>query len=255
MGEFSVGQAVTRLEDPRLLRGQGRFLDDMVFGRQTYAAIVRSPHAHADIRAIDATAALAALGVHAVLTGADYRADGLGPIPSMPPYKKRDGSSMFVPDRPAIAVERVRNVGYPVAVVVAETAEQAKDAAELVDVAYDILPAVVSAYDAAQRGAPQLYDDCPGNEAYFYEAGDAAVTDAAFAKADYIVEQHLVINRVTANALEPRGVVGEYDHGTGRYTLNCGFQRPYFFRKDIAAIALKIPEPQLRLITGDIGGS
>ena len=255
MGEFSVGQAVTRLEDPRLLRGQGRFLDDMVFGRQVHAAIVRSPHAHAEIRAIDAAAALAAPGVHTVLTGADYRADDLGPIPSMPPYKKRDGSPMFVPDRPAIAIERVRNVGYPIAVVVADTAAQAKDAAELVEVDYAVLPAVVSAYEAAQPGAPQLYDDCPGNEAYFYEAGDAAATEAAFARADHIVEQHLVINRVTANALEPRGVVGEYDAGSGRYKLNCGFQRPYFFRKDIATISLKIPETQLHLVTGDIGGS
>ena len=255
MGEFSIGQAVTRLEDPRLLRGQGRYLDDMVFGRQTYAVIVRSPHAHAEIRAIDSAKALAAPGVLTVLAGADYRADDLGPLPSMPPYKKRDGSPMFVPDRPAIAVERVRNVGYPVAVVVAETAEQARDAAELVDVEYGILPAVVSAHAAAQPGAPQLYDDCPGNEAYFYEAGDAAATEAAFANADHVVEQHLVINRVTANAMEPRGVVGEYDPGNGRYTLNCGFQRPYFFRKDIAAVSLKIPETQLHLVTGDIGGS
>ncbi len=255
MGDFSIGQAVTRLEDPRLLRGQGRFLDDMVFGRQVHAAIVRSPHAHAEIRAIDTAPAMAAPSVHAVLTGADYRADGLGSIPSMPPYKKRDGSPMFVPDRPAIAVERVRNVGYPVAVVVAETAEQAKDAAELIDIDYAVLPAIVSAYAAAQPDAPQLYDDCPGNEAYFYEAGDAAATEAAFAKADHIVEQHLVINRVTANAMEPRGVVGEYDRGTGRYTLNCGFQRPYLFRSDIAATSLHIPETQLHLVTGDIGGS
>jgi carbon-monoxide dehydrogenase large subunit len=239
MGEFSIGQAVTRLEDPRLLRGQGRYLDDMVFGRQAHAAILRSPHAHAKIRAIDVAAAMAAPGVLAVLTGADYRADDLGSLPSMAPYKKRDGSPMHVPDRPAIAVDRVRVVGYPVAVVVAETAAQAKDAAELVDVDYDILPAVVSAHAAAQAGAPQLYDDIPGNEAYFYEAGDAAATEAAFASADHIVEQHLVINRVTANAMEPRGVVGEYDHGTGRYTLNCGFQRPYFFRKDISAVSLK----------------
>jgi carbon-monoxide dehydrogenase large subunit len=255
MGEFSIGQAVTRLEDPRLLRGQGRYLDDMVFGRQAHAAILRSPHAHAKIRAIDVAAAMAAPGVLAVLTGADYRADDLGSLPSMAPYKKRDGSPMHVPDRPAIAVDRVRVVGYPVAVVVAETAAQAKDAAELVDVDYDILPAVVSAHAAAQAGAPQLYDDIPGNEAYFYEAGDAAATEAAFASADHIVEQHLVINRVTANAMEPRGVVGEYDHGTGRYTLNCGFQRPYFFRKDISAVSLKIPETQLHLVTGDIGGS
>lgn len=163
MGDFSIGQAVTRLEDPRLLRGQGRFLDDMVFGRQVHAAIVRSPHAHAEIRAIDTAPAMAAPSVHAVLTSANYRADGLGSIPSMPPYKKRDGSPMFVPDRPAIAVERVRNVGYPVAVVVAETAEQAKDAAELIDIDYAVLPAIVSAYAAAQPDAPQLYDDYPGN--------------------------------------------------------------------------------------------
>jgi carbon-monoxide dehydrogenase large subunit len=150
---------------------------------------------------------------------------------------------------------RVRNVGYPVAVVVAETLAQAKDAAERVNVDYAPRPAVVSARAAFETGAPQLYEDCPRNEAYLYEAGDKAAVEAAFARAAHVVEQSMVINRVTANPIEPRGVIGEYDQGTGRYTLHCGFQRPYLFRRGIAQSALKIPETQLRLITGDIGGS
>ena len=147
------------------------------------------------------------------------------------------------------------HVGYPVAVVVADTLELARDAAERVEVDYAPRPAVVSAEEAFKPGAPQLYDDCPNNEAYFYQAGNKAATDEAFARAAHVVEQRLVINRVTANTLEPRGVTGEYDAGTGRYTLHCGFQRPWLFRNAIAETTFKIPESQLRLITGDIGGS
>lgn len=255
MGEFSIGQGVTRKEDWRLLTGQGLFLDDMAFGRVLYAVVVRSPHAHAEVNNININEALSSPGVNTILTGEDYLSDGLGPIPSMPPYKKRDGSPMFVPDRPAIALDMVRNIGYPVAVVVAETVEQAKDAAELIEINYTPLPAVISAYDAFQPEAPQLYEGCPGNESYFYEVGDEVAVKSAFASAEHVVQQRLVINRVTANAIETRGVVGHYDNGTGRYTLYSGFQRPYFFRKDIAQITLKIPETQLRLVTGDIGGS
>ena len=176
-------------------------------------------------------------------------------MPSMAPYKRRDGSPMYLPLRPAIAIDRVLHVGYPVAVVVADTLELARDAAEHVEIDYAPRPAVVSALEAFEKGAPQLYDDCPNNEAYFYQAGDKAKTDAAFASAAHVIEQRLVINRVTANTLEPRGVTGEYDNGTGRYTLNCGFQRPWLFRNAIAETTMKIPEAQLRLITGDIGGS
>ena len=255
MGEFSIGQSVRRREDPRLLMGRGRYYDDLKIADQLYAAIVRSPHAHADVRGIDASQALALSGVHAVLTGADYSADSLGTMPSMAPYKKRDGSPMYLPHRPAIAVGRAMHVGYPVAVVVADTLDLARDAAELVAVDYAPRPAVVSAREAFEKGAPQLYDDCPNNEAYFYQAGDKAATDAAFAGAAHVIEQRLVINRVTANTLEPRGVTGEYDRGTGRYTLHCGFQRPWLFRNGIAETTMKIPEAQLRLVTGDIGGS
>ncbi|HKN08585.1 MAG TPA: molybdopterin cofactor-binding domain-containing protein, partial [Pseudomonadota bacterium] len=255
MGEFSIGQSVRRREDPRLLMGRGRYFDDLNLAHQLYATIVRSPHAHADIRGIDASAALAMPGVQAVLTGADYAADGLGPLPAMALYKRRDGRPMYVPERPAIAISRVRHVGYPVGVVVADTLDRARDAAEHVAVDYAVRPAVVSAREAFEPGAPQLYDDCPKNEAYFYEAGNKAAVEAAFARAAHVVEQRLVINRVTANSIEPRGVTGEYDTGTGRYTLHCGFQRPWLFREAIAKNVLKIPETQVRLITGDIGGS
>ncbi len=182
MGEFSIGQSVRRREDPRLLMGRGRYFDDLKLADQFHAAIVRSPHAHADIRSIDTRAALQMPGVHAVLTGKDYEADGLGTMPSMAPYKKRDGSPMYLPHRPAIAIDRVLHVGYPVAVVVADTLDLARDAAERVEVDYAPRPAVVSAREAFEPGAPQLYDDCPNNEAYFYQAGDKAKTDAAFAE-------------------------------------------------------------------------
>src|SRR5580692_630476 len=162
---------------------------------------------------------------------------------------------MYLPPRPAIAIDRAMHVGYPVAMVVADTLDLARDAAERVAVDYAPRPAVVSARDAAEKSAPQLYDDCPGNEAYFFQAGDKAKTDAAFANAAHVVEQRLVINRVTANPIEPRGVIGIYDAGTQRYTLHCGFQRPWLFRNDIARPPLNIPEADLRLVTGDIGGS
>lgn len=255
MGQFSIGQSVRRREDPRLLKGRGRYYDDLKLADQFHAAILRSPHAHADIRGIDARAALQMPGVHAVLTGEDYVADGLGTMPSMAPYKRRDGGPMYLPHRPAIAVGRAMHVGYPIAVVVADTLEQARDAAERVEVDYAPRPAVVNARDAFEASSPQLYDDCPNNEAYFYQAGNKAAVDEAFAAAAHVVEQRLVINRVTANTLEPRGVTGEYDAGTGRYTLHCGFQRPWLFRNAIAETTLQIPENQLRLITGDIGGS
>ena len=255
MGEFAIGQSVLRREDPRLLRGRGRFFDDLKLADQLYAAIVRSPHAHADITGIDTRTALKMPGVHAVLTGADYRADCFGSLPSMAPYKRRGGGPMFQPPRPAIALDRVMHVGYPVAVVVADALDQARDAAERVVVDYEPRPGVVSARDAFAPNAPHLYDECPNNEAYFYQAGDKAKVDAAFSAAAHVVEQRLIINRVTANPIEPRGVTGVYDAGSGRYTLHCGFQRPWLFRNDIARTTLKIPEAELRLITGDIGGS
>ena len=235
MGEFSIGQSVRRREDPRLLQGRGRYFDDLKLADQLHAAIVRSPHAHADIRGIDARAALQMPGVHAVLTGEDYRADGLGSLPSMAPYKRRDGGPMYLPQRPAIA-DRPRACTSairwrwwsPTRSTWRATPPSASSSTTRRG------PPWCRRDDAFEPGAPQLYDDCPNNEAYFYQAGDKAAVDAAFARAAHVVEQRLVINRVTANPIEPRGVTGEYDAGTGRYTLHCGFQRPWLFRNDIA---------------------
>jgi carbon-monoxide dehydrogenase large subunit len=255
MGAFSIGQPVLRKEDPRLLKGQGRYLDDRNMDRQARAVIVRSPHAHARIVSIDTAAAAAAPGVLAVLTGADWRGDGMGVVPCMGSYSHRNGGKMYIPDRPALAIGKVVNVGYPVVLVVADTEAQARDAAELVAVDYEPLPAVTSCYDAFQDGAPQLYEDCPNNESYLYRVGDRDAVEAAFADADHTIEQRLVINRITANALEPRAVIGEYDAGSGRYTINCGFQRPWLFRRSIAEQSFHVPESKVRLVTGDIGGS
>ena len=190
MGEFSIGHGVTRKEDWRLLTGQGLFLDDMLFGRVLYAVVVRSPYAHAEVNNIDINAALSCPGVNTILTGEDYLSDGLGPIPSMPPYKKRDGSPMFVPDRPAIAIDRVRNIGYPVAVVVAETLEQAKDAAELIEIDYESLPAVSLPYEAAQADSPKVWEEHDSNICFVHTVGDKAATDVAFQNAATIADEY-----------------------------------------------------------------
>jgi carbon-monoxide dehydrogenase large subunit len=255
LGEYAIGQAVTRREDPRLLRGEGRYFDDLVVPGAVHAVMVRSPHAHADIKSVDTRAAAQMPGVLAVLTGADYKADGLGSIPCDMPRKRRDGSPMYKPFRPAIMADRVRYVGQIVAMVVAETAAQARDAAERVEVDYAPLKTIVDAPDAAKPGAPLLWSDCAGNESIYYTAGDEKATDAAFANAAKVVRQKIVIPRITAAAMEPRGAIGVWDPGEGRYTLHTGLQRPFLFRRNIAQNVLKIPETDLRLVTGDIGGS
>jgi carbon-monoxide dehydrogenase large subunit len=206
------------------LRGQGRFFDDLKLADQLHAAIVRSPHAHADIIGIDRRAALQMPGVHAVLTGADYRGDGLGSLPSMAAYQRRGGGPMFLPPRPAIAFDRVMHIGYPVAVVVADALDQARDAAERVVVEYEPRPGVVSARDAFAPDAPQLYDGCPNNEAYFYQAGDKAKVDTAFAVAAHVVEQRLIINRVTPIRSNRAASPGSMMPAPAA-TRCCGFQR------------------------------
>ncbi len=255
MGEYAIGQGVTRREDPRLLRGEGRYLDDMFFPRETHAAVVRSPHAHARIRSIDTRAASQMPGVLAVLTPEDYAADGLGSIPCDLPRKRRDGRPMFTPPRPALAHGTAQYVGHPVAVVVAETLASARDAAERVEVDYEPIKSVIDAPDAHGSDAPTLWEDCSGNEAIYHQAGDAKATEAAFAKAAHVVRQRIRIPRVAMNPMEPRGAVGVWDPGEGRYTLYCGLQRPFLFRRNIAQRIMNIPETDLRLVTGDIGGS
>jgi len=253
--KFAVGQSVRRLEDPRLLRGFGRYSDDVSLAHQAYAAVVRSPHAHAAIRSVDTSVARKASGVLVVLTGADLAADGLGDLPTDKTRKRRDGSPAFATPRPALVRDRVRHVGDPVAFVVAETPEQAVDAAELVAVDYEPLPAVAATADAARPGAPAVWAEAPDNVAFVWEAGNKDAVARAFAGAAHVTHLDFVVSRVAAAPLEPRAAVGEWDRRAGRYTLHTGIQAPHGLRQLLADQVFRVPQSHLRVVTGEVGGS
>ncbi len=254
MGEFAIGQGVSRFEDPRLVRGGGRYTDDIKLPGLVHGVVLRSPHAHAKIRSIDSTAAKTAPGVLAVLTSADIKAAGYGDLPVPGGLKRRDGSPMYRPRYPILAEDRVRWVGDSVAFVVAETVAQALDAAEMISVDYEELPAVTSTAEAPKPGAPRVWDDCPDNICFVELIGDKAAVDAAFARAAHVTRHRFVINRVTAATMEPRGAVGDYNATDGRYTIYTPIQRPHPTRADLAKV-LKVPESKVRIVTGDTGGS
>src|SRR5713226_1593200 len=253
--KFAIGQSVSRLEDPRLVQGLGRYSDDVSLPRQAYAAVVRSPHAHARIRALDVSAARPAPGVLAVLTGADLAADGLANLPTDAGRRRRDGASAFAPPRPALARERVRHVGDPVTLVVAETPAHAADAAALVAVEYEPRPAVAATAEAARPGAPAVWEEAPDNVAFVWEAGDRAAVARAFERAAHVTKLDFVVTRVTAAPLEPRAAVGEYDRRTGRYALHTGIQAPHGLRTLLAEQVFRVPQSRLRVVTGEVGGS
>ncbi|HWK43441.1 MAG TPA: xanthine dehydrogenase family protein molybdopterin-binding subunit [Stellaceae bacterium] len=260
MGEYAFGQPVRRKEDHRLLTGEGRFTDDHHLPGECHAAMLRSPHAHARVIAIDTKAAGAAPGVLIVLTGADYHADGLGGVPSGSALIKLPGTrpehaAMVQPPHPAVVVDRVRFVGDTVAVVVAETADAARDALELIEVEYEALPAVTDTAAAARPGAPQVWDDAPGNISFRWSAGDAAAVDAAFARADRIVELDVVNNRVVVGAMETRGAIGDWDPVAGKYTLHTGTQMPHGVRDALADEVFRVPSDRVRVVVADVGGS
>ncbi|MGE4219958.1 MAG: xanthine dehydrogenase family protein molybdopterin-binding subunit [Alphaproteobacteria bacterium] len=257
MTRFAVGQPVSRLEDPRLLRGQGRFLDDMRMDGLTRAYVLRSPHPHAAIRGIDTAAAKAMPGVLLVLTGADYAASGLAPIPCVMPFAvhRPDGSDLYRPTRPALARDRVRFVGDAVALVVAETLTQARDAAEAIEIDYDPLPAVPDIAAAGAAGAPLIWEDCPGNLCFLWDEGDAKAVAAALATAPIVVRDRIVNQRISANSMEPRGAIAVWDEGAGRFTLHAGLNRPHAVRQDLAQNIFGLPESALRLVAPDMGGS
>jgi carbon-monoxide dehydrogenase large subunit len=252
--KFAVGQSVRRLEDPRLVRGLGRYSDDVSLPRELHAVVVRSPHAHARLCAIDAGRALAAPGVVAVLTAADLAADGIGDLPSDRTRKRCDGRAAFATPRPALARDRVRHTGDPVAVVVADTRPHAVDGAELVAVDYESLPAVAATAEAARAGAPLVWEEAPDNVAFVAESGSREAVARAFERADHVTRLDFVVNRVAAAPLEPRAAVGEYDRRTGRYTLHTGIQAPHGTRTLLADV-LRVPQSRLRVVTGDVGGS
>jgi carbon-monoxide dehydrogenase large subunit len=256
-----IGQTVRRKEDARLVTGRGNYSDDVNLPGQAYGAAVRSPHAHALIRAIDVAVARAMPGVLAVLTGQDALVDGLKRIPHLaaagtPPdivLTNRDGSPVPVAPHHVLATDRVRHVGAAVAFVIAETIAQAKDAAEKVIVDYEPLPAVIDATAAVEPDAPRLYDDLP-NIMIDAEVGDAKATDAAFARAAHVTRLDTWVNRVTGVPMEPRAAVGVYDPATERYTLYAGSGGIVRQKKEIAAI-LSVPFESVRVIAHEIGGN
>jgi aerobic carbon-monoxide dehydrogenase large subunit len=253
MGEFAIGQSVPRFEDPRLVKGGGRYVGDMVLPGMAFGHVLRSPHAHARIRAIDTAAAKAAPGVLAVLTGADWKASGWGDLPVPGGLTRRDGS-VFKPPYPALTQDRARWVGDYVAFVVAETLHQALDASELVEVDYEPLPATVSTAQASAPGAPKVWESCADNIGFVQLFGDKAATEAAFAKADHVVKHQFVINRVTAASMEPRGALGDYNSAEDSYTIYTTLQRVHPYRSELSPV-LKVPESRIRVVAGDIGGS
>ena len=251
---FGIGQPVTRKEDARFLTGRGRYVADLDFARQAHAVFIYSPHAHARIRAIEKATAEQSPGVFAVLTGEDWRADGLGTLDPEVMAEDMGGPKGYRTKRPPLAIDRVRHVGERVAVVIAGTEAQARDAAELVSVDYDVLPAVVHAEDAIGPEAPRLHEGAANNTSFTMRMGNVDAIDAAFARAYHITRLSLYNNRITAVTMEPRGCIAEYDTGTRRYTLYSSTQNVHGVRHILAHQILHVPESRIRVVARDVGG-
>jgi len=256
MGKFGMGQSVQRFEDPRLLTGRGSYVSDMALANQVYGYTVRSPYAHAHILSIDVAAAQEAPGVLAVYIHTDVEAAGLGRTkPHCPPRNRPDGSPEFFTPHPGLVGDTVRCIGDPVAFVVALTLNQAKDAAELVEVDYDMLPVVTETAAATDPNSPRIWRDFPNNISNVHNVGDKEAVDVAFAGAAHIVKQRFVINRIITSSMETRGCVGTYDPVEQRYTLFGDTQNPHSSRRQLAEEVFKINQHDVRLIIRDIGGA
>ncbi len=254
MNETGVGQSVRRREDFRFITGAGQYTDDINRPGQAYAVFVRSPHAHAAIKSVDIDAAAKAPGVLGIFTGKDLAADKIGTLICGWMIHSKDGSPMKAGVHPALAGDKVRYVGDHVAVVIAETQNQARDAAELVAVDYDVLPASVSPQTTQEAGQPLLHEAAPNNTVYQWHLGDSAAVDAAFAGAKHVATVALSNNRLIPNAIEPRAAIGEYDRGSGGYTLYTTSQNPHVARLVLSAFIGIAPENKLRVIAPDVGG-
>jgi carbon-monoxide dehydrogenase large subunit len=255
MVRYSISQPVNQVEAPRLITGRGRYTDDIQIPHLAHTAFLRSPHAHADITRIDIAAAEDMPGVIAVLTGEDYAADGLGNVPGNAPPKRRDGSPGYRPQRPGITRDRVRHVGQIVAMVIAESVNEAKDAAEMIEIDYVPLPVQTDPVTSNTPDAPLLWEDCVLNEAFVSERGNAEAAEAALKAASHVVCDTFTVSRVTANAMEPRSVVAQYDPGRDHFTVHACQQRPFVWRTMMTKGVFKIPETQMTVIAGDVGGS
>ncbi|WP_144299413.1 xanthine dehydrogenase family protein molybdopterin-binding subunit [Elioraea rosea] len=252
--KFGLSQSMRRVEDPRLLRGDGRYTDDISLPGQVYGVVARSPHAHAVIKGIDKASAKAVPGVLAVFTGEDLRAMGLGDVPCAIPLKNRDGTDRAETPRPALAVGRVRHVGDPVAFVVAETQQAARDGAEALAIDYDVLPSATDLATAMNPGQPQVWDSAKNNLCFDWETGNKAETDRLFAEAAHVAKLTVINNRVVVASMEGRGAVAEYDKASGRFTLHTCTQGSWLVRGLMANQVFKLPEDKFRVLTPDVGG-
>ncbi|HEV2187852.1 MAG TPA: xanthine dehydrogenase family protein molybdopterin-binding subunit [Stellaceae bacterium] len=249
-----IGTPVRRREDYRFLTGQGTYTDDINRPGQLYTYILRSPHANARISGIDASGAAKAAGVAAIYTGKDLADAGVGGLPCGWQVHSKDGSPMLEPPHPVLAVDRVRHVGDPVAVVIADTLGHARDASELVKVNYATEPAVTNASEALKPGAPLVFPEVPGNVCYDWALGDLGAVDAALRSAARVVKLDLTNNRLVPNAMEPRAAIGDFDRATGEHTLYTTSQNPHVIRLLMGAFVLHIPEAKLRVVAPDVGG-
>jgi len=254
MGAPLIGASVQRKEDYRFLTGAGQYTDDVTLANQSHAAFVRSPHAHAKILKISSEKAKKSPGVVAVFTGDDLAAAKVGGLPCGWLITDVNGQPMKEPPHPCLAQGKARYVGDHVAVVIADTLQQARDAAELVEVDYEVLPAVADAVKALAKGAPQLHDIAPGNCCYVWALGDKGAVDAAFAKAAHVTKLDFINNRLIPNAMEPRAAIGQYSRADESYTLYVSNQNPHVERLLMTAFVLGLPEHKVRVVAGDVGG-
>jgi carbon-monoxide dehydrogenase large subunit len=254
MSQTGIGVSIPRVEDQRFITGRGTYTDDIVRPGQAHAYIFRSSVAHGIVRRLDVAAARAAKGVVDVFTGADLRADGIGDLPCGWMTKNIDGTPMFSPSHPVIAVDRVRHVGEPLAVIVAESLHAARDAAELIEADIEDLPAVGTLERAREPDAPQIWEGAPANQGFHWHIGDAAAVEAAFARAAHVAKLDLVNNRLVCNAMEPRSALAEFDTGRGEFTLYLASQNPHVARILLATATLRVPEHRIRVISPDVGG-
>ena len=254
MAKFGLSQSVRRVEDPRLLLGAGRYTDDIALEGQAHGYVLRSPHAHARLASVDATAARAMPGVLAVLTGADLLAMGVGELPCAIPMKNIDGTDRANTLHMPLATDAVRHVGDPVAFIIAETQGQARDAAEAVEVDYEVLPSVTDLAVAGEAGQPQIWPGASNNTLFDWEVGDKAKTEALFAQAAHVTRLTVVNNRVVVASMEGRACAAQYDAATGHFTLHAGTQGSWLVKNLLASSVLKVSPDLVRVVTPDVGG-
>ncbi|ODU56954.1 MAG: carbon monoxide dehydrogenase [Acetobacteraceae bacterium SCN 69-10] len=254
MTQFGVAQPVRRVEDPRLLKGGGSYTDDGSLPGMVHGVVLRSPHAMARITATDAAAARAVPGVLAVYTAADMKADGIGLLPCLAKVKNRDGSEQASPPRPVLADGMVRHAGEPVAFIVAETPQAARDGAEAVMVDYDLLPSITELAAAMDAGVPQVWDNAPKNICFDWEIGQKEKTEALFASAAHVTRLTVVNNRIVVNSIEPRGALAAFDTATGRWTLRTNTQGGWLLKDILGPMIFNTTADKFRVITPDVGG-